>query len=372
MKRFVYLILSTFLLAYGCKNSDERLHEKLVGDWQIQRYGNRNSPRHFTFYEDGTLDIKRPYVRITRGEQNFDTEFLGLTSRWKVENGALLLLDPADSSWATVQVAGISADTLQLRSDGKYQATYVRKAYDADTTFQFNKILLSTSACFGSCPEADISLDSRGYFVYRGGQYAPVKGVCRTRFSPLVFQYISMGFRQVKIDTLKDAYAADHTDDRHVLTTFVYNDSVVKTVFDYGAASPPDFNRNYFLMEHLYVLARRRKVYNIDPIPYYGWGNYTLYEGKKETYASSDIAFMLWDAICQGIPTEKNFDPKYRIHIKHDGSKTTHMETDGRIFRIKNTPYTIDIGFNFVAKNRNRLDKGTHWEILPPVPEKKQ
>jgi hypothetical protein len=76
------------------------------------------------------------------------------------------------------------------------------------------KIFYSSSGCFGSCPSMHLEIDSSGKFLFWGRGNTKYKGAHRGQLTARQYQLLIARVQQVPLDSLKEHYEANWTDDQ--------------------------------------------------------------------------------------------------------------------------------------------------------------
>ncbi|WP_131558222.1 DUF6438 domain-containing protein [Pedobacter frigidisoli] len=99
---------------------------------------------------------------------------------------------------------------------------------------EIESIEINTGYCFGSCPSFNLILykDSRANF--EGIGYTKQLGKSSKRLSPEIFKELSESIQYININSLKDNYAVNWTDDQTATLTITFKDKSKKQIRDYG------------------------------------------------------------------------------------------------------------------------------------------
>jgi Domain of unknown function (DUF6438) len=217
-----------------------------------------------TFLSDSTVDFELGFYKSIFSENSTRrvSHFLGNKTRYKIVGDTLKVFSLRDSSWYNIRIARILNDTLEL-SEGCFQLRnedepicetikYVRHNQKLDTTFKFDAISLTSSGCYGSCPQMHINIHGNGEVEFYGKRYTLKEGYYTSKIPIEKYTELSNNFRKVNISNLKDRYAADHTDDNMITIYFLKEGKIVKKVDDYACYSPSAFICAYSKLEPLY------------------------------------------------------------------------------------------------------------------------
>lgn len=222
--------------------------------------------------------------------------------------------------------------------------------YKINEKENFDKIIISKSPCFGSCPINDIEINKNGEIYYYGAHYNSKNGYFKSRIKVSEFNEIKNGLKKVNFLNLKDNYTANWTDVQEVSVTFVKDNKILKSITDYGSQSPKSFRINIEPLTYLYQKIKLEEDKTVKDLQYI---NLRFEKGNKIIKLTSSQIFFLWNLLNKSITTSKSFKAEFitNYNTDYDISK---IETDGRFFKIffKNkSSVTYDLGFNFIEKN---------------------
>lgn len=381
MKYLPFFLL--IIACVACNPSDEELSEKIVGDWEPVYDVNNflpapGFPYDITFFNSHDIDNHIPFYKYTSLEderKGMKRKFVSFTSKWKIENAHLLIFDPIDSVWHSNKIIQLNDDTLEFIPEKELpNRKYIRKKSVTRPNFQFDKVIISTTGCFGSCPEATIMVSNAGEYRYWGGRYADMNGDYMSKINKPLFHFLTNKFRKKYVyrttggvdyipkDTLKDSYDISHTDDRTIFTTFIKNDTIVKSIRDYGAAAPRPFRWGYSGIENIHNYLSLDKVSDTIPsLP--SSERYYHFINKENIYSlSPSESFLLFEYIRKGKKVATKNIQKYQMVYgcyRYPTDCTNSIQTDGRFYVIpqnNGSNITIDIGLNFYDINlKNKL-----------------
>ncbi len=100
------------------------------------------------------------------------------------------------------------------------------------------KILFASSGCFGSCPSMSLEIDSSRNFLFWGGGYTNNKGFYRGQLSLAQYQQVLTRVRQLPLDSLKEKYEADWSDDQTAGIVIITKDKQIESAA-YGFDKEP-------------------------------------------------------------------------------------------------------------------------------------
>ncbi|MBJ2126903.1 DUF6438 domain-containing protein [Flavobacterium sp. IB48] len=369
MKLTYTLSVILFFILYSCqKNNDKKLEKDLLGEWSYiktddqrkpQTKNNSNIPpppppfglpkEGYIFLENNIAENKSGYFkRIDATErENRKTFFLGTKTKYKVENDSLKIFNLGNKTWENQKLSSIVGDTLTTKIGDSIFAKYARTKYKINPNENYDKIIVSSSGCYGSCPILNISIDNNGNIIYYGQEYNTQNGLFNSKITKSQYQEIQTNFKKANITNLEDNYEGSWTDDETVTITFIKNNKIIKTIRDYGRQSPTALIWAYTPVRYLYQqikltpLKTEKKLFPIWRISFRK-GNQICDLTKSESY-------YLFTEILKGKETNDPFEHKYHIEFWNNQDKKEIIYTDGRYFKSKDK--TIDIGYNFLTLN---------------------
>ncbi|MDN3580256.1 DUF6438 domain-containing protein [Mucilaginibacter flavus] len=367
MNRISIGVLSITLFFYSCKQGKlQSANEKnILGDWVKVRnpeLKNKNSivsefpdfeRAGFSFFTNGTCNNKTGYLKRT----DSTTIYLGNHSKYRISADSLYILNPDNSKWESYKLLKLTPDTLQFYLRDRL-ATFKHYKLNTYKSINFDKIILSTSGCYGSCPIMSIILNNDGTVLFRGLGHTGKKGDYVGKITKEEFQQLQNNFFKTNIDSLKNFYRAGWTDDETISTTFVKNGKIYKTVDDYGRQAPYQFTWAYIPLRYLYQHIKLKP--NPTPVFFARFnevrGSSFRKDGSMAPHTESET-FLLFDYLRNGKQVNCQFNNRFKLHIELSSFPYYDIDTDGRYYTfIQNgKPVTIDIGFNFYdinAKNR--------------------
>lgn len=366
MKTIHILFLLLTLTTFSCKkNHDAEFKKLIIGEWKFAKNVDSSKQiksevdipeqiglemRGYQFNKNGTCEDKMGYIYIdeANGYENRKIYYLGNETKYKIEEDSLKIFNLESKKWATIKIFSITKDTLTLQNNDSLYAKYVKTDYKPDPNEKYDKIIVSSSGCYGICPVASISLDRDGSVLYQGFSFTTNIGLFSSKISKEEYLKTENRFKKASIDNLDTDYSANHTDDQTIYVTFIKNNRIYKTILDYGHKSPVEFQWAYSPVRYLDQKLRLQAIV----------GNLSnqrrLYfeTATKICSLNQSESFFLITELNEGKETHKKITPKYRIEYLMQ-EKVQTVETDGRyyIFTNSNGSKTIDIGYNFLEQN---------------------
>ncbi len=367
MNRLLPLLMLGLLIS-GCSKKQKQLdNEKyILGDWvKVNTKADMLQPPFFlipgyTFYANHTCDNKSGYFKYINNIALFNNQsgssattiYLGSLSKFKISADSIKIFSLEKLKWNSYRIIQLSLDSLKLESSGDV-LVYKRLFPIKYKSPQFDKIILSSSDCFGPCPISNTIINSDGTIIFKGVSYTSQKGLFTGKISKEQYQRLQDNFYKTNIDSLNTKYEAEWTDDQTITTTFVKNGKIYKTVYDYGRKAPYLFEWAYAPLMYLYqVNSLKEALY-----PEFMSGSFVtdskIRKGDSIMELKQSETFLLFDYLRKGKVYTDNFKPKFKLHKYFDHSLFYDIKTDGRFytFLVKGKPITIDIGINFYNVN---------------------
>jgi hypothetical protein len=367
MKYLLYVLL--LIVLSSCKSTAQKNEKYILGDW-IQIKSDSKDPsavfelsnrQLFSFNADHTVDDKYGYFKRGVGP-NESTIYLGNHSKYQITDKSLKIFDLGLNQWITYKILKLTAETLIFSNSG-YTLTFERYKALKFPIDQFDKISLSTTGCFGSCPIMNIIIDSNGEVMFRGDMFTSKRGLFTGKTTKFQYQQIRDMFSLVDIEELKPDYRASWTDDETVIITFTKNNKIIKTVKDYGKTAPYQLAWTYTPLRYLYQKVDLKAA---DYPTFFSDLRYMM--NAKFLKADSVLTFknseasLLIDYLRKGKICKVNFPTRFKFKINNEKKSSDFIITDGRYYKLTNAhqTVTVDLGFNFYDVNAQNW----HWEKL--------
>ncbi|PIF31106.1 hypothetical protein CLU81_1583 [Flavobacterium sp. 9] len=373
MKQKISLYVLTVFILYSCqKNNDTQLNKNILGEWTYIKTEDQRKPQKisdikfpppspfgnhisgYIFLENNVCENKSGYFNFIKANEREDrkTFFLGTTTKYKIENDSLKILDLVSKTWENQKIHSIIGDTLTTQISDSIFAKYARTKYKIDPSENYDKIIVSSSGCYGSCPVSNISIDDNGNILFYGQHYNTKNGIFKSKISKNQYQKIQTSFKKADIKNLKDNYEANWTDDETVSITFIKNNKIIKSISDYGRKSPSDLIWAYTPVRYLYQQIKLNPLKTEKPLLSLWRISFT--KGNQICDLTKSDSFYLLTEIFKGKEITYKFENRYQIEFWNDEDKKERINTDGRFFKYRDK--TVDIGYNFLTKN-NLTDK---------------
>ena len=99
---------------------------------------------------------------------------------------------------------------------------------------KIKEIKISTSVCFGTCPVFKLMIRTDRTATYDAIQYNKMNGKFKAKIDSVSFAKLIETINYIKLNSLKDHYEVNWTDDQTVTLEIKFNDGLVKRISDYG------------------------------------------------------------------------------------------------------------------------------------------
>ncbi|MGV3540846.1 MAG: DUF6438 domain-containing protein [Rufibacter sp.] len=398
MLRTFYLLF-TVLVLFSCQESKQetrKLMPQLYGDWVpagftsttdgIQKHIPSILPKFltlgFSFDSTGIVDTKRAFFIVAReegegGRRNIS--YLGSKTTYFVKDDSLKFFNLTDSTWTALKIARITKDTLSFAYEPGRTWDFIRKYYQLDTIPRFDKIVLSSSGCFGRCEISNISISSDGKVTFYGEQYTTKTGLLSGIITKELYQYLQDNFRKADIKNVDKEFTEAVSDGEFITMSFIKADSIYKTISDYSESGPLELIWAY---THLRYISQKidLKPSTENILPFYPSLKYSAFKTKnKRLILPQSESFLLWEYIRHGSLSKQEFTKRFEIDFIQNYTwvppltdqtfaknaaeeileKSKSITTDGRFYKFEiagKKPVTIDIGFNFFDRNYKLSD----------------
>lgn len=367
-KIFLIFLLITF--AISCKENSVNT-ALLIGEWEFitpKPIINELENTTETYYHSG-FEIENDSIFVTTDgffetvtHEPEKTKFYGQKTKYYVKSDSLYILNPINSKYYSQKIAKLTKDTLILTYKGDDNIySFKKKKTTTSTKISIDQITLSLDPCFGACPISSISINSEGNIFYYGKGNVKNEGFFTGKIRKEIFNEIVADLNNIRFTELENKYTAGPvTDLPGFSVTFVKDNKILKSIYDYGYSSPRNLRGILNKVQYAYQDANLKEIVYSYPIIN---GNFP----PKLMILDSE-AFYLQTLLLKAKESHSKFVTKYKqktslvIPPNFDYEKYEQMqrriETDGRYFKIENKNYeatTFDIGFNFFERNATIL-----------------
>jgi hypothetical protein len=368
MKTITLTYFLIIISLFSCKqNNDIQFQKEIVGEWIFVKTEYTSKPKNhdevilmppppfgrtingYIFLGNQVCQNKLGYFKRTEENEREErkTYFLGNKTKYRIENDSLKILNLSNNSWESQKIHSLIGDTLSINLNDSLLAKYSRRLYNINKNEKYDKIIVSSSGCYGSCPVLNISIDKNGNVLYYGQDYNTKNGFFKSTISKKDYQNIENAFKKADIKNLKNNYEASRTDDETITITFIKENKIIKSITDYGKEAPIELIWAYTPVRYLYQQVKLVPI-NSDKSIFSIW-RVSFEKGDQICNLTKSESFYLITEILKGKQVKQNFKNKYLIEYWNDQDKKEIIYTDGRFYKFKDQ--TIDIGYNFLIEN---------------------
>lgn len=352
MSRYL-IILAAVFLQFSCKK--ENPPKKVFAEtWVLKAKEIWNIDHGLKFYKDGTCDVfpgyydEDQYIQDTLTDrEEMVLHYIGNRTHYRLEGDSLKLFNLTKKKWQSFgfkkkgKTIWLSHDTIREKYD------LVRN--DVSNVPDFDEVIVSSSACYGSCPHSATSISRNGEVFYYGAYHVVHKGFYSGKLKSGSFDSIASLFKEGKYHRLKPLYISRSTDGSTMSVCFLKNGRIIKSIEDDGSGPAVlawAVQRVKYLEQQL-PLSKEEIPEYFEP----GFLFLTFNNKKGALMLTQSESLLLMRELMTGIETRTVFPEIFELSI----DKKQHIGTDGRYFKIylpDSTTKTIDIGYNFIKDNQ--------------------
>jgi hypothetical protein len=370
----ILFILCGFLLIDCSRHAKSNDYEKLIlGEWSfVTDFQNPpptetnsdlpppppppwdNVKHGYVFSANGNCENKLGYYKrfARKDHERSFVQFLGTSTKFKIEDDSLKIFNLSDSSWWAVKIFSITPDTMIFQFTDSTFSKYSRAFYHVDNSADFDQIIISSSGCYGTCPRSDVLIKRSGDLIFHGAEYNTKNGYFKGHVENPQYSKLENDFKKTNFLKLADKYFSGGTDREEISVSFIKNDTIVKTISDYGRAAPPEFYWAYIPTRYLY---QSIALDTISKIPGYLLINHLRFEkGNKICPLSRSESFYLWNLLLNSSLVQITFKPQYNLGFRGT-ENLLRITTDGQYFRFElkdKSRFTLKLKFNFLTANK--------------------
>ena len=307
----------------------------------------------YEFFDDGTFEYKTGYFRYTKRTDNSEAneEFLGTKSAYKINEDNLRIYDLETKKWESYKIVSIANDTLQLCYPDKSISKFKRNVPKNHTTSSYDKVIVSSSGCYGTCPVTDIEIDKSGEVFFYGSYYSNIKGYYKSKITAAQFEDFNTTFLKADWENLENDYDMNITDSETIYVTFIKDGKIIKTITDYNRAAPSQLNWAYTPLRFLQQKLNLTKIEN--EIDFLNSIFLKITHNKQYFLLRKSEAFYLINLVLSSKKTDAAFTEKYEIRYG-DNELNKKIVTDGRFYKFEKSKgdfVTYDLGYDFIVRN---------------------
>lgn len=382
---------SLLILIVICCSTEKQNKKNILGEWMFTEIKNKDShrkppapflrdPHTIIFYEDGTYINKNGFFKTSDNDHRWEnnTVYLGEQTQYKIFKDSLSFLNPVTNTYEAAKIVKLTPDTLILKPKDKSQLTYVRHLSKQYKPINIDKIVVSKSSCYGSCPVNSTVISNKGELLFYGQQFNTQEGFFQAHLSKQMTEDIFKGLSTIHLEGLEKRYSENASDMASTTITFISNGKIMKTIYDYGSRSPFELRRLIRNISYLYQHADLKKLVIEDPVLTGILQSNTKQVGLTDDSESFYLFSELLNAPSISNSAEKlPFTGSYQLDLpeNRDYKKIDLYDriiyTDGRIFKIQRrdrTFKTLDLGYNFFETNNLTEPRNYPKAVSPPDP----
>ena len=371
MTKIYKYVFFLFITLVSCEKKPTNNYGNIIlGEWIFEKeYPERKnyfySDFSYSFDKNGNCESKPGYFKTKEKTENKErkTIFYGTKTKYKIEEDSLYIFNLITNKWDAFKIVDVNTKSLKLNFEKNIILEFSKIKYSENEGENFDKIIISRSPCFGSCPINDIEINKNGTVNYSGADHNSKNGFFKSKINSNQFDEIEQNLKKTNYLNLEDKYSANWTDDQEVSVTFVKDNKIIKSITDYGRQSPKLFRIN---IEPLTSLYQKLKLVENKTIKDFQNINLRFENGNQIINLTSSEVFYLSNLLSNSKLSNKTFKTEYstKYNVDYDVSR---IETDGRFFKIfskKKSSITLDLGFNFIERNEltKRLKLKTKYE----------
>lgn len=364
MIRKVLIALMMLMVLASCDKKPETPQQMLLGNWEEVKKIHKNKPYIFEntlayeFKQNSICDFKQgyrdyiSYMNDTTMLSKRVMPFLGTETKYSLANNTLKIYDQSNKKWDHYKIKKLTIDSLFI--DDSLKTVFVKRHYRSKHSPEFDTIILSIDGCYGPCPGNIISIDKNGNVLYDGFYHVKNVGHFAGKISRNDFKKLSLKFMQADYFNLKSEYDLIHAHGSRTSLTFVKNGKILKSIIDNGTA-PKELEWAYLPL--LYI-EQEIKFKELNQKSYLQLFHKRLSFHDLDLYLEGNETHYLFNRFEMGKEVHKKFDEKFDMTL-YDNDFVADVKTDGRYYKFylkDGNTHTIDIGFNFLAVNKNNKE----------------
>lgn len=361
-----------FIILFGCSSCQNKKIDSsdILGQWKFtdqvieqskDEFGlasidfglANNNITGFNFLSENELEYNQGFYKIDSARRVI---YIGNKTTYEITGDNLKYYDKTCDKWMSFKILELTSNTLKLGLGNKDYEIYTKVNYKTNPDETYDRIILSSSGCYGTCPIMSLSISRDGDLYYYGYDYTTKDGLFKSKISSEIYNDFEEKFKRADLQNMQNEYYANWTDDEAISVSFIKDNKIVKSIWDYGNQSPPEFNWAYNELRYLYQSVELDTL-NSNIIP----EAFIDLDLKTKNYEldifESEAFFLFQELLVKGkLVDDKNFKPKYRGTYYFD-EKWNDLYTDGQFFKITEGDkiFIFDLGYNFLT--RNHLDK---------------
>ncbi|MCJ8153560.1 DUF6438 domain-containing protein [Chryseobacterium sp. SSA4.19] len=378
MKKLNLIIIAFFFIT-ACHSEKTEYSKEIVGEWAVERDEKneerpispfKEDPQLIIFEEDGTYIDKKGFYKFEKDKKTNEnnTLYFGEKTRYKIKGDSLLIFNPAENNFNVSRIVSMTKSKIILEQKNKSLISLVSYSGKKFSNPPIDKIIVSKSPCLGSCAINSSIVDNSGNLFFYGESYNSKNGFYKNTVSNQKSKEVFNELQCVDINNLKTEYTIPVTDLSSESITFVLKGKIIKTVYNYGNASPFELRRLIRNISYLYQNIPLKRINLKDPLLLFNMRSKT----HQISFTGESESFYLFHELLKSnpiidSPKELPYSGKYRLSLPENdnyeklNSYERTVTTDGKIFKVQQRDYTFktfDLGYNFFIKNDLITNKG--------------
>lgn len=353
LNKLLFLILMCFV---SCQKKDNEYEKQIIGDWtffdEAKECENIYYKKFGYFFNiDGTVQSKPGYFQRDQKSDDLIMRFYGNNSKFIIKGDSLKVENLITKGWENAKIISLTNDTLKLQYENDITLVFFKRNYSKNPKRTFDKVVVSKSSCFGTCPISNTLINNNGSATYFGEHYNAINGFYQFKVDSEELKQIELNFNKANFMQLDDNYSAAVTCQSAVTTTFIRNDSIIKTIYDYANESPTELQWANSQVSFQYQTHKLEKL-NFFHSLNIRWCS--ILKGKFVAELKQSEGFYLMYLLNRSKKVEKKFGSKYKVYGLSDKIKS--ITSDGQYFKFElndKTEIILNLGFNFFSRNRN-------------------
>lgn len=367
--RFYIIITIVLIFFSSCNKRQLSDDELLLGDWQydttlvMKKTSKENVFRslppfslapEFEFLPNGNCHYKNGLFE--RGYGNKEgmscyAKFKGTALKYNFKNSNLILKYLNDSLFLKYAVKKVTEDSLILIGSQNDLRFYSRVKPNTNRVI-FDKIIVSTTGCFGSCRVATVVINKNGTVLMNNQNYTEDDGLFIGKISEKEFKAINDRFNKIDIASLKHDYSINASDGQSVSVQFIKDNKRYNTVNDYMEQAPPLLIQAYNPVIYLsQTIKTKNKITNPD-FDFNNIGNFDFKDNHFYSLSHEQETELLID-LYKSKKTNVVFNRIYELNLYNKKYDEFKVYSDGRYFKFikkDKSNVTYDLGYNFLKR----------------------
>ncbi len=373
LKTAFYLVIIFFL--FNCNNEGSSIDKSLlIGEWGNEQiiidtlYNNDSSdlieplhlwPFHFGLaFTNDSVDFFYGFDRyaIDTISGNHKENFYKNIVPYELRSDSVFYFHPVEQKWIYLwEIKQIWKDSLLVKKERMFNEKLYRLSYNT-IPYEFDRIIYSSSPCFGSCQVISISLDKNGYFIFQGRSNVDHIGLYKGKLSKKNTDKVFQRFINADIIGLKENYSANCTDAQTITTSYIKESKIIKTIFDYGLMAPQELTWAYNRIGNIHNLYKMDTVKN-EKLFFLNMNYFSFIKDKQVLRLEDSESFYLLTELRKSsiVENELNKDLDLMLNDYFKGRyNISEIKTDGQFYKFyfaDKKSITLDLTYNFIESN---------------------